>query len=379
MYNRKAKIWDENNMKIEILQEELLKGIVVVTRAVSNRAQLPVLSAIKIEALAAELVLSATDLEIGVRHVISARVDMQGSVAVPAKTFNELLTTLAPGKLSIELKEQSLVIKSKGFSGKVATIDVSEFPSLPAMKESLIEVSASELTRGVSNVGFASAKESLRPVLTGVLMEVSQSLRVVATDGFRLAVSTIGIKGATTKAQSLLVPARALFECGKILREGVIKIGYLPESKQVLFVGEQTQLSSQIIEGNFPDYNKILPKEFVTRMIVPREELLAAVRTALVFARDNSNMMRWRVEGGKLLISSSSSGNGEGLVEVVIKAEGEENLEVVFNAKYVIDYLTLLDNESVWVGLGGKLLPGMIAQSENGRDDAFYVVMPINA
>lgn len=379
MYNRKAKIWDENNMKIEILQEELLKGIVVVTRAVSNRAQLPVLSAIKIEALAAELVLSATDLEIGVRHVISARVDMQGSVAVPAKTFNELLTTLAPGKLSIELKEQSLVIKSKGFSGKVATIDVSEFPSLPAMKESLIEVSASELTRGVSNVGFASAKESLRPVLTGVLMEVSQSLRVVATDGFRLAVSTIGIKGATTKAQSLLVPARALFECGKILREGVIKIGYLPESKQVLFVGEQTQLSSQIIEGNFPDYNKILPKEFVTRMIVPREELLAAVRTALVFARDNSNMMRWRVEGSKLLISSSSSGNGEGLVEVVIKAEGEENLEVVFNAKYVIDYLTLLDNESVWVGLGGKLLPGMIAQSENGRDDAFYVVMPINA
>lgn len=379
MYNRKAKIWDENNMKIEILQEELLKGIVVVTRAVSNRAQLPVLSAIKIEALAAELVLSATDLEIGVRHVVSARVDMQGSVAVPAKTFNELLTTLAPGKLSIELKEQSLVIKSKGFSGKVATIDVSEFPSLPAMKESLIEVSASELTRGVSNVGFASAKESLRPVLTGVLMEVSQSLRVVATDGFRLAVSTIGIKGATTKAQSLLVPARALFECGKILREGVIKIGYLPESKQVLFVGEQTQLSSQIIEGNFPDYNKILPKEFVTRMIVPREELLAAVRTALVFARDNSNMMRWRVEGSKLLISSSSSGNGEGLVEVVIKAEGEENLEVVFNAKYVIDYLTLLDNESVWVGLGGKLLPGMIAQSENGRDDAFYVVMPINA
>lgn len=379
MYNRKAKIWDENNMKIEILQEELLKGIVVVTRAVSNRAQLPVLSAIKIEALAAELVLSATDLEIGVRHVISARVDMQGSVAVPAKTFNELLTTLAPGKLSIELKEQSLVIKSKGFSGKIATIDVSEFPSLPAMEESLIEVSASELTRGVSNVGFASAKESLRPVLTGVLMEVSQSLRVVATDGFRLAVSTIGIKGATTRAQSLLVPARALFECGKILREGVIKIGYLPESKQVLFVGEQTQLSSQIIEGNFPDYNKILPKEFVTRMIIPREELLAAVRTALVFARDNSNMMRWRVEGGKLLISSSSSGNGEGLVEVVIKAEGEENLEVVFNAKYVIDYLTLLDNESVWVGLGGKLLPGMIAQSENGRDDAFYVVMPINA
>ncbi len=366
-------------MKIEILQEELLKGLLVVSRAVSSRTQLPVLSAVKIEALATELVLSATDLEIGVRHIVSAKVDARGVVAVPAKTFSELLTTLAPGKLSIELKEQNLIIKSKGFTGKIATVDASEFPTLPEMKESLIGVSASELMRGVLNVGFASAKESLRPVLTGVLMEVSESLRVVATDGFRLAVSTIGIKGATTKTQSLLVPARALFECGKILREGVIKIGYLPESKQVLFVGEQTQLSSQIIEGNFPDYNKILPKEFVIRMVVPREELLSAVKTALVFARDNSNMMRWRVEGGKLMISSSSSGNGEGLIEVMIKTEGEEVLEVVFNAKYVIDYLTLLDNELVWVGLGGPLSPGMIAESENGRDNAFYVVMPINA
>jgi len=366
-------------MKIEILQEELLKGLSVVVRAVSTRTQLPVLSTIKIEALPTELVLSATDLEIGVRHIIPAKVEAQGVVAVPAKTFNELLTTLAPGKLSIELKEQSLIIKSKGFTGKIATIEASEFPALPTMKESLVEVSAVELLRGVSSVGFASAKESLRPVLTGVLMEVSQSLRVVATDGFRLAVSTIGIKGATTKAQSLLVPARALFECGKILKDGIIKMGYLAESKQVMFVGEQTQLSSQIIEGNFPDYNKILPKEFVTRMVIPREELLSAVKTALVFARDNSNMMRWRVESGKLMISSSSSGSGEGLVEIIVKAEGEESLEVVFNAKYVIDYLTLLSNESVWVGLGGKLAPGMIAESENGKDNAFYVVMPINA
>lgn len=369
-----------NSMKIEILQEELLKGLVVVTRAVSNRAQLPVLSAIKIEARATELVLSATDLEIGIRHTILAKVEVQGEVAVPAKTLNELLVTLMPGKLSIELKEQNLVIKSKGFTGKIATLDVAEFPALPTMKEELIEVSANELAKGVLSVGFASAKESLRPVLTGVLMEVSQSLRVVATDGFRLAVATIKIKGSSVdKGQSLLVPARALFECGKVLKEGNIKIGYLQESKQVLFVGEQTQLSSQIIEGSFPDYNKILPKEFLVKMIVPREELLSAVRTALVFARDNSNMMHWKVGGGKLSVSSSSSGSGEGVVELLVKAEGEELMEVVFNAKYVIDYLSLLDNESVWVGLGGKLAPGMIAESEVGRDSAFYVVMPINA
>lgn len=367
-------------MKIEILQEELLKGMTVVMRAVSSRTQLPVLSSIRIEAKPTEIVLSATDLEIGIRLAISAKVEEVGVFAVPAKTFSELLSTLSPGKLSMELKEMVLTIKSGSFKGKITTVDVSEFPVLPSMSESLVEMSSSELSQGILNVGFASAKDSLRPVLTGVLMEVSQSLRLVATDGFRLAVATVKIKGSTaTQGLSLLVPARALFECGKIIKDGVIKIGYLPESKQVLFEGEQLLFITQIIEGNFPDYNKILPKEFVERITLSREELLSAVKTALVFARDNSNMMKWVVTRGKLSVAASSTGSGEGSIEVGAKTEGEETLEVIFNAKYVMDYLQLLSSESIWIGLGGKLAPGMIAESEAGRENTFYVVMPINA
>lgn len=367
-------------MKIEILQEELLKGLTIAMRAVSSRAQLPVLSAIKIEAQKGELVMSSTDLEIGIRLRILAKVEKAGVVAVPAKTFGELLATLSPGKLSLELVENNLVIKAGKFVGKVATQEVADFPILPALSEAMIEVGAAELARAVQGVGFASARETLRPVLTGVLMELSQGLRLVATDGFRLAVASLGIKGSTLgETKTILVPARALQESSKIQREGVIKLGYLPESKQVIFASEQVMLVSQIIDGNFPDYNKILPKEFVWSIEVSREELVAAVKTVQVFARDNSNMMRWRVGSGKLVVAASAGGSGEGETEVVARTEGEEELEVVFNAKYVLDYLTLLSGETVWVGLGGKLAPGMIAESEAGREKSFYVVMPINA
>ena len=147
----------------------------------------------------------------------------------------------------------------------------------------------------------------------------------------------------------------------------------------MLFEGVQLLFITQIIEGNFPDYNKILPKEFVERITLSREELLGAVKTALVFARDNSNMMKWVVTRGKLSVAASSTGSGEGSIEVGAKTEGEESLEVIFNAKYVMDYLQLLSSESIWIGLGGKLAPGMIAESEAGRENTFYVVMPINA
>lgn len=366
-------------MKIEILQEELLRGLNVVLRAVSSRTQLPVLSAVKIEAEKTELILSATDLEIGIRYRVAAKVGEVGVVAVPAKTLYELLTTLKPGKLVLELREQNLMIKMPGFVGKVLTVNPEEFPALPEPKTPLITLRGSELARGVEKVAFASARDSLRPVLTGVLLEISQNLRLVATDGFRLAVASLGIKGSAANGSvTMLIPARALGEVVKIMREGEVTIEYLAESKQVLFSGEGILLVSQVIEGNFPDYNRILPKEFVVNVEAGREELLSAVKTAQVFAKDNANMMRWKVGGGKIAITASAGGSGEGVIEVEVKTEGED-VEVVFNVKYVLDYLSLIEGEGVWIGLGGKLAPGMLAEAEEKKEQAFYVVMPINA
>lgn len=363
-------------MKIEVLQEELLLAMSIVLKAVSPRAQLPVLAAVKIEATNTGLTLTGTDLEIGIVRKLGAKVEIAGVVAVPGKMFSEILSTLSPGKITLELKEGNLLIKSVGFSGKLAVMEIADYPSLPGEPGSGAATTGKTLSSSIENVVFASARDSLRPVLTGMLLDVGKSLKMVATDGFRLAVDTLAIEGGENIGRSILIPGRAAGEVSKIFKESELKIGYLEETRQAIFWDGETMLVSQVIEGNFPDYQKILPKEFTTELTVARADLLSAVKKVAVFARENSSMMRWKIENSQLVVSASSASLGECSVEVVAKIEGDD-LEVVFNTKYVMDYLLLPGEESVWVGLGGKLAPGMMRNPKS--KDRFYVVMPINA
>lgn len=368
-------------MKIEILQEELLNGLVTVLRAVSPRVQLPVLSHVLMEATPTGINLTATDLEIGIRVKVMGKVEVPGVAAVPGKMLTEFLATLSPGKVSLELKDGSLKVKSAGYAASLQTMEASEFPRLPELTVVSGKIQGRELEGAIERVVFASAKETLRPVLTGVLIETGKKLKMVATDGFRLAIQSVAwhpvvvSKPSGDEEGKMLVPARVMAELPRMMKEEEIEIGHLPESHQVIFRSGDTVLTSQLLEGSFPDYQKILPKEFLTEITVGREELLSAVRTAHVFARENSNMMRWEVGEGKIAITSSSPERGECRAEVEAKIEGEGG-SVVFNAKYVMDYLGIQGNESVWVGIGGKLAPGMFRSSE--EKDGLYVVMPIN-
>ncbi len=364
-------------MKIEILQEELLTAVTVTLKAVSMRAQLPILSALKLEAGKTGLLITGTDLEIGIVRRVGAKVETEGIVAVPGKMFAEILATLSPGKMNLELKESSLVIKSNGFSAKLTVMDSVDYPTL-AKDDGVagVTISGKVLAASIENVVFASARDSLRPVLTGVLLDIGKSMKMVATDGFRLAVDTMAIVGGEAVGRTMLIPGRAAGEVAKIFKDNDLRVGYLEETKQVFFVDGETLLLSQVIEGNFPDYQKILPKEFTTELVISRGELSSAVKKVAVFARENSSMMKWKIEEGRLIVSAASSALGECIVELDCKIEGED-LEVVFNTKYVMDYLLLSGEEMVWVGLGGKLAPGMMRSPKS--KDRFYVVMPINA
>jgi DNA polymerase-3 subunit beta len=213
-------------------------------------------------------------------------------------------------------------------------------------------------------------------VLTGVLWELSKkNLRLVATDGFRLAVEEISIETKSELA-NVLVPSRAVMEAVRLSSEGEIVIGHLPSTNQVYFMAGDVQVVSQLLSGNFPDYNKILPKEFTTEIVVSKDELLQAVKATHIFARDNSNMVRWQIEDGQLVLLSSSPERGECRVEVPVKLSGEP-LEIIFNAKYVLDYLPLVEGSELLVSMGTKLSPGMFKDAK--RRGGQYVVMPINA
>lgn len=361
-------------MKIEILQEQLLQGVSNALRAISPRVQLPVLSHILVEAQAQGIVLSATDLEIGVRIKVPAKVEEEGRVTVPAKMLYEFLSSLSPGKVSIKTEGESIKVKSGGYSASLQTMAVEEFPQLPQFSNLVGEIEASAFASSVEKVVFAAAKESLRPVLTGVLFEFAKGVKLVATDGFRLAIQKIEAK-ATTEQSPLLVPARVVSEISRLIKDETIKIGYLAESHQLLFAGADTLLVSQLIDGNFPDYQKILPKEFETQVEMSREELLQAVKASYIFARDNSNMMKWEVAESKVLITANSPERGECRVEVPAKIDGQGG-SIVFNAKFVMDYLAIGESAEIQFGMSSNLAPGMFF--EKGKDGGKYVVMPIN-
>ncbi len=365
-------------MKIEVLQEQLMAGLSVVSRAVATRAQLPVLSNILIEATNEGLVLSATDLEIGIKIKVVAKVVEVGKVTVPAKMFGEFLGSLNPGKVELKLEKETLILSAPGYSGKFQTIASEEFPMIAPVEngEKICTIDVSELAKSVERVVFASAKDSLRPVLTGVLFEFGKKkVRLVATDGFRLAVEDLKIESEIEKL-NLLVPSRVVMEVVRLSGEGKVSIGHLAATNQIYFVVGETQVVSQLLSGNFPDYGKILPKEFTTEISVNKEELLQAIKATHIFARDNSNMVRWLIEEGKLVLLSNSPERGECRVEVPVLLTGEP-LEIIFNAKYVLDYLLIVAGDNLWVGMGTKLSPGMIKDLK--REDGQYVVMPINA
>ena len=361
-------------MKIEILQEQLLQGISTTLRAISPRVQLPVLSHILLEADKQGIILSATDLELGIQMRVSAKVEEGGKITVPAKMLFEFLSSLSPGKVTLTSEGESLKVRSGGYSASFQTITVEEFPSLPAFSKGIGEVSPEDIAAGVERVAFASARDSLRPVLTGVLLEFGKGLKLVATDGFRLAIQKVGLKNGTEQA-SLLVPARVMLELSRLSKDEPVQIGYLPESHQLLFANKEVLLVSQLIDGNFPDYTKIMPKEFETQLTASREELLQAVKAAYIFARDNSNMMKWAVGDKKIVVTSTSPERGECSVELPATIEGPGG-SIVFNAKFVMDYLSIVSSESIQFGMSSNLAPGMFWE---GKDDSGkYVVMPIN-
>lgn len=365
-------------MKIEVLQEQILEGLNIVSRAVAVRAQLPVLSHILIEAKSEGLVLSATDLELAIKVKVSAKVVEPGVVAVPAKLFGEFLSTLNPGKVEITSEGETLKLSAPGYNGKFQTISAEEFPAVAELtaETEIGKLEANVFKQAIERVVFASAKDSLRPVLTGVLCGFEKkSISMVATDGFRLAIESLPLAEARGEMK-LLVPARVVLEVVRLAKDSIISVGHLAKTNQIYFVVEDVQIVSQLLDGNFPDYQKILPKEFTSEITVQKDELLQAIKATHIFARDNSNMVRWSVEKNKLTLRSSSPERGECVVEVPMSLEGD-SVEVVFNAKYVLDYLSITEGEQLWVGLGGKLAPGMFKDVK--RASGQYIVMPINA
>lgn len=364
-------------MKLSVLQEDLLQALTTASRFVSVRAQLPVLSNVLFNAEKGKLRLSATNLETGISYEIGAKVDEEGKISVPAKMVVELVANTPPGKIEIKENKGGLDFSTGAFSISLAGIPANEFPSVPyEKKERTFSVKRSFLQEVARKISFSASDDESRPSLNGVLLEAGDKTRAVATDGFRLSLKEFEDKALKKQGKrKLLIPARVIIELSKILtKEDEVSVSLLEKEGQVLFSGDSVVLTGRLLEGEFPNYARIIPQKTNHQATVDKEELLRAVRAVAVFAREEASVLRLRLEKNKIVVKAESQQYGKEEVVVDAKTKGGE-VEIAFNYRYLLDFLASIDGEEVSFETEGATSPGVFKDTQD--PDFLHLIMPV--
>lgn len=364
-------------MRFTILQQDLVGPLQAVARSTGQRAQLPVLSNILLQVGSGKLHLSATNLEIGVVKSLTIETEEEGELSVPAKTLVEVVANLSGEKISFEGDESHLRITTPSFSSELNGIPASEFPAIPLSGKQEVVVDPKLLLKALPEVTFAAAVDEARPVLTGILTEFKdQKLELVATDAYRLAhKSLVTEESSSFKA---LIPRKTFEEITRLLSEEEVdqtSISISDDANQMIFSFGSTQLSSRLIEGQFPAWEKIIPPTSLARIVVDRAELLKAVKLASVFARSETNILKLTNSKGKITLSSSAKELGSQTKELEASSEGD-SIEIVFNTRFLQEALSAVSSSQVMIELSGPLSAAVIKPM--GEAGLEYIIMPVN-
>ena len=373
-------------MKLSCLQENLNRALNIVGRAVATRTTLPITNNVLITTDEGRLKLVATNLEMAISCWTGAKIEDEGSITVPARLITEFVSSLPSDTIDINLSEQTktLGLKCARFEARISGIDAKDFPPIPTVDEGITtKVEVETLRQGINQVVFAAATEESRPVLTGVCAQFEgNTLTLAAADGFRLAVYKLAITAAVSEPTEVIIPARTLSELNRLIadQEEPVDIMLNPGKSQILFHLKNIDLVSQLIQGNFPNYSQLTPQSYNTRVIVNVGDFLRATRTASIFARDGSGIVRLVVTPGsaqgpgKLAVSARSEEIGDDVGEIDATVEGDES-KIAFNGKYLTDVLSVLHEAQVALETTNPSSPGLIRPV--GTDNYTHVVMPM--
>jgi DNA polymerase III subunit beta len=369
-------------------QDLLQRTLAQVSRAVATKTTYPVLSNVLIDADGGTLTLAATNQEIGITSMIPAQVDEPGRVTVDARLLSEFVNTLPsePVRLSMEPGRLTLKVKGVGADAEINGIDAEEFPILPRVESGgfAAKVDPHVLREMISHVEFAAATDDSRPVLAGVLIRLEDDrITMAAADGFRLAVRDGELAAPVPERLDVIVPGRALRELARIVgdRTESIDLTITPNRAQLVVNSGETEFYSRLIDGTFPDFRQIVPREFATTLEVGRDEFLAAVRRAGFFARDNNDVVRLSAKAaagdlapGTLEVSATAAERGSSQSHVPAAITGPDG-EIAFNARYLTDVLSILRTGRVMIGMNGPNQAGVVRPLES--ENYTYVIMPM--
>ncbi|HLC88140.1 MAG TPA: DNA polymerase III subunit beta [Patescibacteria group bacterium] len=367
-------------MHLKILQQDLIGPLQSISRSVGVRATLPVLGNILMETGSGKLKLSATNLEVGVIKMVNANILEDGAITVPSKTLNEVISSLQGLEIELQTEGEVLKIKAGKFKADLVGLSSQEFPAIPGSDETGTQIPKEVFKETIPQISFASAVDEGRPVLTGILTEIKDSkFEVVATDGFRLAHKTYAnekLKGINFKA---LIPRRTLDELVRLIAEedeSFESVGFstTDNQNQVVFTLGSTVLSSRLIEGNFPSWEKIIPANHVAVAVTDKEELVKGLKLASVFAKGEANVIKLKVSPAGIKLASETKELGNQDDEIEAKVSGQE-LEVAFNSKYLLDAVSSCPGEQLNIEFSGSLSAARLSPLPGQGLE--YIVMPV--
>jgi DNA polymerase III subunit beta len=366
-------------MKIIVQSGELKKYLGIVNRGVSSRPQLPILSGVLLKATKDEVSLVATDLEVSFWVRLSAKVEEEGEVVVPAKLLSELVSGLPTGNVTLSVDKHVVKIEVDGIVSEIVGQGAEDFPSIPRANKEQLVLRSGDFRQKVDRVCVSAARDDTRPVLTGVLWEINEDkVSLVATDGYRLSVDKLILsKTELQKETRLILPARSLQEISKMLGEtGVddFSLEFDKNNQQVIFKVGEIEVVSRLIAGEFPPYQQIMPNTYSSRAVFGRGEILEGVKRASLFARDNANIVKLQMEKDGVVVKAESTQVGTSVTKLAATTEGEE-MTVAFNARYLLDYLASCTSENVIWETEGELKPSVFRSED--EETWVQVVMPV--
>jgi len=369
-------------MKFKASQQALMSAIQTVEGAVAAKTTLPILSNVLIEAHKDSLIFNATDLDIGIVYKATAEVSEEGTITVPAKRFADIIKELPEGDVTVNVRKNfNMIIDCQSCSFRLIGLPKEEFPSIPKFsKKESVALGQSLLKKIIKRVSFAMSRDETRYVLNGTLfLFKNKNLRLVATDGRRLAFTEIKAE-INIEKKEVIVPVKTINELNKILKdEGEVKINFT--DNQIAFEMDGTTIISRLIEGEFPNYEQVIPKEKQKekqeKIKIEKSKLLSAIKRASLFTSTDSQSIKMDVFKNKLVVSKTTPDIGEVKEDIAMNYKGKE-LTVGFNPNYLIDVLKVLKEEEVDLELQDAEKPGVFRENLSEENGTYvYIVLPM--
>lgn len=363
-------------MKLKVTQENLAKALSMVARVASTKSTLPILSNVMLTIHENRLSVTATNLDIAIKSYLGAQVQSEGSITIPARLFQDFVNGLPSGVLEIEQDEFRVKISTDNYKSVINGMNAEEFPVMPSVEKGTTwTISGQILKQGLQQVVFAASNDDSRPVLTGVYFHTFEGmLYVAATDSYRLAERALI---ETDTDVQVLMPATAVHDVLRIITDYSGNVAITHDEQQIRFQAGDVELVARLIEGNYPDYRKLLPASFTTTATMPRAELTNIVKLTNLFARESAGSIILSVDESSesIWVRAVASQLGENNATAKVEAVGSGSITV--NSRYVIDALSAIEGSSMRIGFNGKLEPVLLSSPDH--DNYMHVIMPLKS